>query len=88
MEESFTGEDTALKVFYKDLKAPLRRRKANIIGFFRLEKSTSIMIFEDGMVWKLDSEQDTGILKHYMLKLPFAKSTECLFEAEHGMLML
>ena len=82
MEDKFTGNDESLRVYKKDLISPFKKRDAHIIGFFRVEKSTSLIIFGDGVIWMLDSENNNGITKRFQLKFPFEKATSCLFEAE------
>lgn len=82
METKFNTNDESLLVYKKDLNSPFRRRDAHIIGFFRVEKSTSFIIFGDGVIWMLDSENNNGITKRFQLKFPFEKVTSCLFEPE------
>jgi hypothetical protein len=65
MENRFKENDESLQVYKKDLISPFRRRDAHIIGFFRVEKSTSIIIFGDGVIWMLDSENNKGINKRF-----------------------
>jgi hypothetical protein len=46
-----------------------------------LQRSLSLIIFEDGDVWTLDSEDNKGIVRKYKLKLPFKKATSVLYES-------
>jgi hypothetical protein len=46
-------------------------------------RNLSLIIFEDGVVWHLDNEDNRGVVSKYRLKLPFEKVVTVLYEEEH-----
>ena len=83
MEQEYTGSDDSIKCKYKDLQSPLMRRNSHICGFFKILRNLSLIIFEDGVVWHLDNEDNRGVVSKYRLKLPFKKVVTVLYEEEH-----
>ena len=73
MEPIYTGNDDSLKCYFKDLESPLMRRPNHICGFFKMNRNISLIIFDDGIVWLLDNEDNKGIVMKSHLKLPFDK---------------
>ena len=88
MEETYTGSDEGMNCAFKNLRSPLMRRSNHICGFFKMHRNVSLVVFDDGVVWTLDSEDNKGVIHKQKLKLPFEKAVDVFFECEHQILML
>ena len=87
MDEKSHGVDEEMPCYYKELKNPMVQRNFRICGFFQKLRNESIVVFEDGVVWTLDSENNNGVTSKGKLKLPFESATNLFHETEQGILM-
>lgn len=83
MEEKYTGSDESMDCIFKDLRSPLMRRSNHICGFFKMQRNLSLIVFDDGVVWTLDSEDNRGVIQKSRLKMPFEKAVTVFYESEH-----
>ena len=64
------------------------KRNFHVVGFMHQHRNISLIVFEDGVIWSLDNENNAGIIHKCKLKMPFDRVAVCLFEPWHRILML
>jgi hypothetical protein len=69
-----------LMCYYKDLEVPLKFKIQHIVGFFLMEKSVFMMVFDDGTVWRVMNDKNKGIMDEYELKLNFKVVIHVMFD--------
>lgn len=77
-----------LMCYYKDLEAPLKLKTQHVVGLFLLEKSVFIMVFDDGVVWRLMNDKNKGIMDEHELKLNFKVVTHVMFDFNSQVILL
>jgi hypothetical protein len=58
-----------------------------VLGLFLLKQSVFFIVFEDGVVWTMDSENNKGITKEASLKLPFVRATRAQYDTGQRILL-
>lgn len=69
-----------LMCHYKDLEVPLKFKTQHVVGFFLMEKSVFMMVFDDGVVWRIMNDKNKGIIDEHELKLNFKVVTHVMFD--------
>jgi len=88
MDEKYTGQDDPMRCYLKELVKPMNKRNFHICGFFHFYRNISYIVFEDGVVWTFNNENNAGIVHKCKLKMPFEKVCVCFFEPWQKLLML
>jgi len=76
-----------LECTHRKQSNPLAMRNEHIMSFLKLERSLALIVFDDGVIWHYDNDQNKGKIAEHHLTLPF-KVTQVVFEAQHGIICL